>query len=701
MNATGRTVRWGRRIALALVATGAVGVAPALGGPVTWETASWNQMVAATPGGWFTSTDMGNTVIGKADVAYPTQAFLEAGYCDPFGANTQLVGMGITRTRWHAVTDDMNGSVTVYTPQRKYLGVEGGQASTHTTQRFLKNQVVDGINLELQPRVSVIDTYRFPGGQCVASRVAVRGNDDRIVDTGGFVPHITQRLNRVLVEDLQGPAVANVVAPTDWITGDSVTVSWDSSDNAYKRGTTGLRVRGAGSADVGNAANGRSAVSAGLGALADGAQEVCAYRAAPLWPEASRCVAIRLDRTDPSMPPLTVTPDVAGFTNTAITVTTAPAQDGAGSGWSHNQIRIDGGSWQDTVGVNTITADGEHTVQARAVDHAGRTSAATAVRTVRVDRTAPIISNVQTDGAAGTLTWSMVDAIGLGTCRVKVTLAGPGTNGAVVIAADQPASVFNPAAAVVVLPVGAMPNGQYNVQLTVCDSAGNESTTATTLGWTGNPDGVLTGSWARFIPMNLASPNELNRRQVAGIAVPLLRRTVGHGFTITGRLQRPDGSAFSDAALEIRDSLGRYAGGFRTNTDGAFTVTARASVGGGWTLNTVGSRVLQPVAWLEVRPTLTTRAKMNHARRTLVVRGRMNPGVGVSGKAVSLQWFDSLTRKWRPVMDGRVTSTGTFRLAYRFSRPGRYTVKVRVVVPRDAGWPYLTGTSRTMTVRVR
>ena len=701
MNATGRTVRWGRRIALALVATGAVGVAPALGGPVTWETASWNQMVAATPGGWFTSTDMGNTVIGKADVAYPTQAFLEAGYCDPFGANTQLVGMGITRTRWHAVTDDMNGSVTVYTPQRKYLGVEGGQASTHTTQRFLKNQVVDGINLELQPRVSVIDTYRFPGGQCVASRVAVRGNDDRIVDTGGFVPHITQRLNRVLVEDLQGPAVANVVAPTDWITGDSVTVSWDSSDNAYKRGTTGLRVRGAGSADVGNAANGRSAVSAGLGALADGAQEVCAYRAAPLWPEASRCVAIRLDRTDPSMPPLTVTPDVAGFTNTAITVTTGPAQDGAGSGWSHNQIRIDGGSWQDTVGVNTITADGEHTVQARAVDHAGRTSAATAVRTVRVDRTAPIISNVQTDGAAGTLTWSMVDAIGLGTCRVKVTLAGPGTNGAVVIAADQPASVFNPAAAVVVLPVGAMPNGQYNVQLTVCDSAGNESTTATTLGWTGNPDGVLTGSWARFIPMNLASPNELNRRQVAGIAVPLLRRTVGHGFTITGRLQRPDGSAFSDAALEIRDSLGRYAGGFRTNTDGAFTVTARASVGGGWTLNTVGSRVLEPVAWLEVRPTLTTRAKMNHARRTLVVRGRMNPGVGVSGKAVSLQWFDSLTRKWRPVMDGRVTSTGTFRLAYRFSRPGRYTVKVRVVVPRDAGWPYLTGTSRTMTVRVR
>jgi len=412
-------------MALALAVTGVAGVGPALGGPVTWEPASWNQMVSATPGGWFTSTDMGNTVIGKADVAYPTQAYLEAGYCDPFGSNTQLVGMGITRTRWHAVTDDMNGAVTVFTPQRKYLGVEGGQASTRTTQRFLKNQVVDGINLELQTRVSVIDTYRFPGGQCVASRVAVRGNDDRIVDTGGFVPHITQRLNRVLVEDLQGPAVANVVAPGDWITGDTVGVSWDSSDNAYKRGTTGIRIRGAGSADVGNTANGRTSATAALGALADGAQEVCAYRTAPLWPEATRCVAIRLDRTDPAMPPLSVTPDIAGFSNTAVTVTTGPAQDGAGSGWSHNQVKIDGGDWQDTVGANIITADGEHTVQARAVDHAGRTSAATAVRTVRVDRTAPIISNVQTDGAKGTLGWSMVDAIGLGNCRVKVPLQDP------------------------------------------------------------------------------------------------------------------------------------------------------------------------------------------------------------------------------------------------------------------------------------
>lgn len=700
MNAGARTGRWGRRMLVALVATGATGVGPALAGPTTWETAGWNQMISSTPGGWFTSTDMGNTVIGKADAAYPSQAFLEAKYCDPFGSGTQLVGMGITRTRWHATVDDMNGSVTVYTPQSKYYGVDGGQAGTHTTQRFLKNQVVDGINLELQSRVSMADTYRFPGGQCVASRVAVRGNDDRVVDTSGFVPHITQRLTKVLVEDLQGPAVANVTAPTDWITQDTITVGWDSSDNAYKRGATGIRVSGAGTADLGNAANGHHSAAASLGALADGAHEVCAYRTAPLWTEATRCMAFKVDRTDPSVPPVTVSPDIADYSKGPVTVTVGPAQDGSGSGWSHNQVRVDGGGWQDTTGVTTITADGEHTVQARSVDHAGRTSAPSALRTVRIDRTAPIITSVQTDGVKGTLSWSMVDAIGLGGCHVKVTMSGPGTNGALITAADQPASTFNPATAMVTLPVGAMPNGQYTVQLTVCDSAGNEATATTTLGWTGNPDGVLTGSWARFIPMNLSSPNEPNRRVIAGVTVPMLQRTVGAAFTIRGRLQRPDGSPFSDAALEIRDSLGRYAGGFRTDSAGWFSVSARASVGGGWTLNTVGSRVLQPVAWLQVRPIVTATSKMNRVRRTLVVRGRMNPGVGVSGKAVSLQWYDTLTGKWRPVLDGRISSTGTFKLVYRFSRSGRYSVKVRVVVPRDAGWPYLTATSRSMIVKV-
>lgn len=689
--------RW--MIVTALSAT-TMGAGTALGGPTWWESTGWNQPVTATAGGWFTSTDGGTTILGKRDAAYPPTAFLQAKYCNRFGPSTQIAGMSVTRTRYHANTNDLNGWISVYTPQGKDYGVDGGQLSTKTTRRHLRNMVLEGVNMELLAQTPVTGTYTFPGGQCVWSRIAVSGNNDAIIDTPGYRPSVTNRLTRVLVEDLQGPAVTHVTAPAGWVTGDSVTVDWDSSDNAYKRGTTGARVVGAATTDIGAAANAHHSAAVGVGALADGEHSACAYRTAPGWSEASGCVAFRLDRTNPGIPGVTFTPDTPEWTGAAVSVATTAADDGQGSGWSHNQIRVDGGDWVDIFSGARIDADGEHTVQVRAVDRAGRVGAPTAPHTVRIDRTAPTVTNTTINGATGTLAWTMSDANGFGGCHVRVAVSGPGTNGAMVEVVDRSAAELTPGAATVVLPIGTMANGEYTVRLTVCDLVGNPTTVNLPMWWTGNPDGELVGAWARFVPMDLSSPGVLDRRDINGIIVPSIRRVFGKDFVLRGRLQRPDGTALATTALELRDGLGRRSTGLRTDTLGRFTVTARATVGGVWTLNTIGSKVRQPVARLAVKPLVYAGATMTNHRRVLVVNGRMAPGVGVSGKAVHLQWFDRLTGVWRPVLNGRISSTGRYRLVYRFSRPGRYTVKVRVVVPKDAGWPYLTGISRTLTVRV-
>ncbi len=701
MAATGLNRRV-RRSALASVA-GIVSlciVHSAAAGPIRWESASWNQPVATTPGGWFTSTDRGTTVIGRADAAYPSQAYLEAKYCTPFGGDTHLVGMRITRTRWHSTAKDMNGSVVVFTPQRRYRGVQGGLSGQSTTQRFLKNQVIDGVDLELKARTPLSDTYRFPGGSCVASRVAVRGNDDRVVDTPGFMPHVSQRLTGVLVEDLRGPSVAQVAVPAGWITDDSMVASWNSADNAYRRGTTGVRVVGGGASDRGNLLNGRHTATVSLGSVSDGRNEVCAYRRGSGWAESRVCSTILVDRTNPEVPPVALAPVSAAYVPGPVTVMSGPAQDGAGSGWSHNELRVDGGDWHRATGNDEIATDGEHTVEVRAVDRAGRAGAPSALHTVRIDRTPPTVDNLHADGTTGILSWSMTDAIGFGACPVVVRMSGPGTNGALITAAERAAASFTPGSAQLMLPVGALANGLYDVVLSVCDGAGNRQSVGTTLRWTGNPDGVLIGSWARFVTARISSPGTRLRRLVGGTPVPRVRRVVNRAFEMTGRLRRPDGSAFSHVAMEVRDSRGRYRGGFRTGATGLFRLRTRAVIGGAWTIGPVGSRFRRPVAWLEVRPVVRTRSRMTSGRRVLVVDGRMTPGLGVRGKAVGLQWYDTVSHRWRPVALRRLNRLGRFRFVYRFTRPGRYSLTVRVIVPRDSGWPYLTAYSRLMRVDV-
>lgn len=695
-------VSFPRRILVAAALTFVTVPSAAVAGPAFTEAASWNQPVATTPGGWWLPEDGGNTIRGKANADYPLGAYLQTGYCNPFGPNTQLIGASVRRVRWHANANDMFAYLRFIAPSGE-TGITGGATSLLTTRRYLYGYQPEGVNLELAASNVVDDHYAFSPGQCVAGGVFFNGpGSNGVLDSPGWTPLVTNMLLDVTVEDLQGPAVANATTWGTWITGDAAPLEWDTSDNAYRRGSTGARVAGGGTVDLGNTGDGHLGAWVPVGSLPDGPQQVCAYRNAPGWGEAApSCAVFRLDRNNPAPPTVALSPDTSGaWTNADVTVETQPTADGTGSGWDRNQFSVNGGAWVDSPASFTLATEGTYSIAARAVDKAGRVSAASAARVVRIDKSPPVIAGAAVAGATGVLSWSMSDVNGFGACPTTVEMVGPGTAGALVKVFDQASGTLPASGSSVQLPIGALPNGDYQVRLSVCDAAGN--TTSDTLGfaWTGNPDGEATGSQPAFVIAAPAASPGAGSRIAEGVAVPVVRSVYGRPFTLRGRLQRRDGSVMAGVPVELRDSAGRYAAGARTDTAGNFAVGATATVGGLWSVAPVGAKSRQPAVWLEVRPTVALRVQMHRAGRLLVATGGLAPSAGVGGKLVQLQWFDTGTRRWRPAVNTHLGPDGRFRITYRFQRAGRYTVAVRIAVPPDAGWPYLAAYSRRVPIRV-
>nr|WP_274388033.1 ThuA domain-containing protein [Salsipaludibacter albus] len=93
-------------------------------------------------------------------------------------------------------------------------------------------------------------------------------------------------------------------------------------------------------------------------------------------------VDVTLDPAEPNGDPVG---DFEGTYNTPVTVT-VEADDGDGSGVETIEYALDGGDWTTWDGPITVESEGEHTVEARAIDAAGNTSEVEAVSfTIRED----------------------------------------------------------------------------------------------------------------------------------------------------------------------------------------------------------------------------------------------------------------------------------------------------------------------------
>lgn len=71
------------------------------------------------------------------------------------------------------------------------------------------------------------------------------------------------------------------------------------------------------------------------------------------------------------------------------------------------------------------------------------------------------------------------------------------------------------------------------------------------------------------------------------------------------------------------------------------------------------------------------------------------------GKLVSIQYYESAARRWRPVLVTRTDHAGRFRASYRFRYiSGSARIKIRATVLPEERWPYALGVSRSLVLRV-
>jgi hypothetical protein len=82
------------------------------------------------------------------------------------------------------------------------------------------------------------------------------------------------------------------------------------------------------------------------------------------------------------------------------------------------------------------------------------------------------------------------------------------------------------------------------------------------------------------------------------------------------------------------------------------------------------------------------------------VRARAAP-LPRRGKLVAIQYYESESRLWRPVLVTRSDHSGRFRARYRFRYVvGTARIRLRAVALAEERWPYAPGASRPVMVRV-
>jgi hypothetical protein len=262
--------------------------------------------------------------------------------------------------------------------------------------------------------------------------------------------------------------------------------------------------------------------------------------------------------------------------------------------------------------------------------------------------------------------------------------------------------------------VAAMPDlgfGSYVFRAEAFDAAGNR--TSTTL----RADGT-----------------EMAVRKLAPVQAPKsktrlfarLRGGEGRGEAMTvpfggpallgGRLTRADGAGIAGRTLRVvaHPSRGALAptntadvetgerGGFELRLPPGPSRRVTVTFPGGPGLEPAGREGLE----LRVRSAATLRVAPRKLANGEVVRlsGRVRArGARIPrrGKLVAIQYLESATKRWRPVLVTRTDHSGRFRTRYRFRYiRGAASIRLRAAVLPEERWPYVLGSSRPVTIHV-
>ena len=328
--------------------------------------------------------------------------------------------------------------------------------------------------------------------------------------------------------------------------------------------------------------------------------------------------------------------------------------------------------------------------------------------TIRVDLSDPEISRAAFSGGGTrptTVSWVADDAhSGVATATVQWRDGAAWRTLGSEKAADGGGSV--------VVDTSALPEGERAMRLLLTDAAGTAAARTGTAMISGTGAGSRAGGpVARLRNARLTVALARSRTVRRGSRTVLVRRVaIGARIRVTGRLRDRGGRGIVGVQIQIRDNRGRVIGRGLTRARGRFAVDARPVGGGIVRVGVASGRLLLPRRAavdlrLEVRPSVAVAASSTSAAvgQQVLFSGRLRPspadlGLG-SRKGIVLQWRDPLRHIWRPVVNARIRRDGTFAIPWTFGLGG-LTIPMRVVVPKEVGWPLLPARSGVIRVRV-
>jgi hypothetical protein len=273
--------------------------------------------------------------------------------------------------------------------------------------------------------------------------------------------------------------------------------------------------------------------------------------------------------------------------------------------------------------------------------------------------------------------------------------------------------------ALVPISANELPAGDHEVTLRISDAAGNPRTvysarktivpSARRIGPDSDPAmrGAANGQNATDAAKLAARWTRTHRSTLIG---PYGRRQV-----IRGRLTSAGGTGIRNARIELlteidhRNGGALDKGGVRTRNDGRFTLILPRNVSSRTLLLRYRSHVYDTVSAadrglrLEVRAgvRLEARPHVTAQGHTIVLRGRLvGRPLPHTGKVVELQ-ARGAREPWITFRTIRASRSGRFAARYTFRRggPAVYLMRARVRAADD--YPYATGASHSVRIRVR
>jgi hypothetical protein len=260
--------------------------------------------------------------------------------------------------------------------------------------------------------------------------------------------------------------------------------------------------------------------------------------------------------------------------------------------------------------------------------------------------------------------------------------------------------------------------GTYVFRAEAADGAGNSAST------TRRADGteMAVRKTPPSIAVKAAEPVRAKTRVFARLGWHRLLGTdvtvpFGAGAFVAGRLVQADGAGLAERELRVvsRPSHGAVTGVqvevVRTGAHGGFHLDLPAGPSRRVTVSYEGDagleRASRPSLALRVRGGLSFRAlpRVLRTGQAVRLRGRVR-GLGAPmprrGKLVAIQYFETKTRRWRPVLVTRSDHNGVFSAHYRFRYvTGVARIRLRATALTEDGWPYAPGASRPVVVSVR